>query len=84
MKLLDHKKTLNKMEINKINVLTVEYVETNSGTNQVTIHLLDNMFGTHLITMDATMLRDAHYAANASFEGSYMQEKMLYGGQEEL
>jgi hypothetical protein len=34
--------------------------------------------------MDATMLRDAHYAANASFEGSYMQEKMLYGGQEEL
>ena len=83
MLLLDQKKK-HKMEINKINVLTVEYVETNSGTNQVTIHLLDNTFGTHLITMDATMLRDAHYAANASFEGSYMQEKMLYGGQEEL
>jgi hypothetical protein len=32
--------------------------------------------------MDATMLRDAHYAANTSFEGSYMQEKMLYGNQE--
>ncbi len=83
MLLLDQKKK-HKMEINKINVLTIEHVETNSGTNQVTIHLLDNTFGTHLITMDATMLRDAHYAANASFEGSYMQEKMLYGGQEEL
>ena len=76
-----HKKTLNKMEINKISVLTIEHVETNSGTNEVSIHLLDNTFGTHIITMDATMLRDAHYAANTSFEGSYIQEKMLYGGQ---
>ena len=81
MLLLDQKMK-DKMEINKINVLTIEHIETNSGTNQVTIHVLDNTFGTHLITMDATMLRDAHYAANTSFEGSYMQEKMLYGNQE--
>ena len=70
------------MEIKKLNVLTIEHVETNSGTNQVTLHVVDDMFGMHLITMDATMLRDAHYAANTSFEGSYIQEKMLYGCQE--
>jgi hypothetical protein len=72
------------MEIKKLNVLTIEHVETNSGTNQVTLHVVDDMFGMHLITMHATMLRDAHYAANTAFEGSYMQEKMLYGSQEEL
>ena len=67
------------MEIKKLNVLTIEHVETNSGTNQVTLHVVDDMFGMHFITMDATMLRDAHYAANTAFEGSYIQEKMLYG-----
>lgn len=67
------------MEIKRLNVMAVQHVETNSGFNEVTLHVIDDMFGIHLITIDATMLRDAHYAANTAFEGSHMQEIMLYG-----